>query len=184
MTGGDYSNLAWDVRLDREGAVENLVRAYQDRLFGYALRLLKNPHDAQEVVQDALLRAYRHLAFQCDEEWCRNLALTPWLFRITRNLAFNRLRKARGRPANLEDFDGAAASRLSPGQSLPTVEGRVWLEGALARLETGERDLVALRFVEGLSYREIAEVTGGGEASARGKLFRVLKKLRVILDEE
>lgn len=183
------SNLAWAVRQDQSGAMEELVRAYQDRLFGYALRLVKDAFDAREITQDAFLRAYQCLAFEYDDDKCRQLQLTPWLFRVTRNLALNRLRSRRRFPTVVEDTEASldeleAGSAADPRARLEVIENRSSLEKALARLAGDARDVVALRFVEGMSYVEIVAVTGGSEASVRGKVFRALKKLRVILSEE
>src|SRR5437868_14440770 len=95
MTDQTGGSLALAVRGGERGAVELLVRTYQDQLFGYALRLLQDRSDAQEVTQDAFLRAYQALTRRYGEEQCRALALRPWLFRIARNLAYNRRRARR-----------------------------------------------------------------------------------------
>ncbi len=189
MAAGETTNLAWAVRQDLEGAMDDLVRVYQDRLFGYALRLIGDRFDAQEIAQDALVKAYQCLAFEYDERQCLELLVTPWLFRITRNLALNRLRSRRRFPAALEDLspesdDPVAGVATDPGTRLEILEDRVALEKALFSLCDEERELVALRFVEDMTYSEITSVTGIGEASARGKVFRALRRLRVILSEE
>src|SRR5215471_740605 len=76
---------------DLDGTFESLVRAYQDRLYSFALRVTRNAQDAEEVAQDAFVRAYRALATY-GEERIRALALRAWLYRITLNVARNRLR--------------------------------------------------------------------------------------------
>jgi len=181
-------DLALAVHADEPGAVERLVRTYQDPLFGYALRLLQDSADAQEVTQDTFLRAYHALTARYDEAQCRKLALRPWLFRITRNLAYNRrraLRSAREEP--LPEADGwhipALRYESRTAQDLETQEERARLEHALARLNRASRELILLRFVEELPYAEIAAVVGGSEASVRGKVFRALRQLRTILME-
>lgn len=181
-------NLAQAVHRDSDGAVEELVRTYQDRLFGYALRLLQNPFDAQEVTQDALLRAYRSLAFEYDEERCRTLALGPWLFRITRNLVLNRLRHKRSRREDplpeVGSEQGDPFHYVSdPSMELQSMQRQASLERALRRLGNKDRDLILLRFVEGMAYAEIATVGRMTESAARGKVFRALRKLRVLLEE-
>ena len=117
------------------------------------------------------------------------LDLRPWLFRITRNLALNRLRARRtAREAPLPETDGyhEAALRASPSdhESLDTRERRRELERALGRLGRELRELVQLRYVENLSYAEIAAVAGGSEAAVRGKVFRALGRLRAHLKDE
>jgi len=180
--------IALSVHLGDEGAVERLVRAYQDQLYGYALRLLRNPFDADEVTQDAFIRACRTLTASYGPDRCRQLEMRPWLFRITRNLALNRMRDRRsageGRFSPVDDPDVANIPQdEGAGQPFQILADQDALSRALDRLETESRDLVVLRFIEGLSYAEIAQATGGSEAAARAKVFRALRRLRVLLSE-
>jgi len=180
--------IALSVHLGDEGAVERLVRAYQDQLYGYALRLLENSFDAEEVTQDAFIRACRTLTLRYGADRCRQLDLRPWLFRITRNLALNRMRDRRstGEDRLTAIGEGIAAPAAVDGttsQQLEILMDRDTLSRALNRLEVASRERVVLRFVEGLSYAEIAKVTGGSPAAARGKVFRTLRRLRTLLTE-
>ncbi len=176
--------MALSVHLGADGAVERLVRTYQDQLYGYALRLLRNPFDAEEVTQDAFVRACRTLAADYGPERCRQLEMRPWLFRITRNLALNRIRDRRSAgEGRFSPVDDPAVADIpqddSAGQPFEILQDT--LSRALDKLEAESRDLVALRFIEGLSYAEIAQATGGSEAAARAKVFRALRRLRVLL---
>src|SRR5215831_4140993 len=76
---------------DLDGSFEAVVREYQDRLYSFALRLTGRPEDAEDVAQDAFVRAYRALQ-SYGAERVRALALKAWLYRITLNVARNRLR--------------------------------------------------------------------------------------------
>ena len=181
-------DLALAVHRGERGALARLICAYQDPLFGYALRLLKDPADAQEVTQDVFLRTYRTLTSRYDERRCRELKLRPWLFRIARNLSYNQLRSRRSRPAEpLPVADGyhepALRSHSAAERELEAQEELAGLELALASLGQPTRELVQLRFIEELSYAEVAGVLGGTEASARGKVFRALGRLRAKLRE-
>ncbi len=175
--------LALAVHEGTDGAAECLVRTFQDQLFTYALRLLRNPQDAQEVTQDAFIRALRALTQQYDSVRCARLALRPWLFRITRNLAYNRSR-ARSRipeeplePAS--DCHRAALLRMGCDRA-DSSEYREMeaLDAALSELSRESRELVVLRFVEEMSYLEIASTVGITAAAARAKVFRALRRLR------
>jgi RNA polymerase sigma-70 factor, ECF subfamily len=188
MTDHTGGSLALAIHTGERGAVEALVRAYQDQLFGYALRLLRDSSDAQEVTQDAFLRAYRALTQRYGEEQCRSLALRPWLFRITRNLAYNRRRSRRSAQEEpLPSSDGWHTPALryeSPGaRDLEALEEAARLEHALGRLSRASRELILLRFIEEMPYGEIAIVVGTSEAAVRGKVFRALRQLRAILVE-
>ena len=187
-------DLALSVHRRLDGAFESLVRRFEKPWFNYAQRLLQNTLDAQEVVQDTFLRAHRALTSQYSSERCSALALRPWLFRITRNLSSN---KRRGRRQELErplpeSLESGAAQGRSyfPDWQVPflcRIEHREELERldrAIARLSLESRELVALRFIEEMSYGEIASTTGQTEASLRGKVFRALRQLRDVLSAE
>jgi RNA polymerase sigma-70 factor, ECF subfamily len=176
VTSHNPDNLALAVHMGEPGALEQLVCRYQDGLYGYALRLLGNEFDAQEAVQDALVGAWRALVSRYDESKCRSLALRPWLFRITRNNAFNR-RRARKRRVDTEPEADA------PSPPEPDVGRDSLLECALSGLGASDRELITLRFYEDLGYAEIARVVSRTESAARGGVFRALRRLRARLNQ-
>lgn len=188
MDGEDDGNLALAIHAGEPEAMTCLLRRYGDGLYGYALRLLGDAGDAQEVVQDACVRAHATLVGRYGAERCRTLALRPWLFRIVRNLALNR-RRARHGPAAAplpgpDDLHPAALRDETPadGRLLRQVE-HDRLGAALARLGATAREAVVLRFVEELTYAEIAVIAGATEAVVRGRVFRALRRLRATLEE-
>lgn len=186
MRGADQINLALSVHMKADGAVERLVQDYQDQLFSFALRLLRNPLDAQEVIQDVFLRAIKALSTQYNAERCRNLALRPWLFRITRNLAHNKRRSRSSLPEELlepeSDIHRAVPSRSgNPPADLRFDRELEALDRALEHLDAASRELVLLRFMDEMPYKDIATAVGATEASARARVFRALRKLRGIL---
>ena len=186
MSVSAVDNLAVAVHRNADGALERLVRTYQDRLFSYALRLVGNPFDAQEITQDAFLRAYRALTTSYDEAKCAALVLGPWMYRITRNLAHNRRRTSRSRrEMPLEEAgDGHGSFMRCPPEAARNLEGEErtrMLQLALERLNPEGRDVILLRFMAEMPYAEIAAIIGASEASVRGKLFRALGKLRSAL---
>lgn len=175
--------LALAVHRGERGAVARLVDDFQDPLYGYACRLLGEPAEAQEATQDVFLRAHRALTVLYDEERCRTLNLRPWLFRIARNLCYNYLRARRARPVEpLPSPDGyhAGPLRIAPvdADSRDARSRLGDLDRAMAWLSPASRELVELRFVERMSYAEIAAILGGSEAAVRGKVFRTISRLR------
>lgn len=188
MDGEDDSNLALAIHAGEPEAMACLLRHYGAGLYGYALRLLGDTGDAQEVVQDAFVRAHATLVGRYGAERCRTLALRPWLFRIVRNLALNRRRARHGQAAaslpGPDDRHPAALRDETPadGRLLRQAE-RDQLETALARLGATAREAVVLRFVEELAYAEIAVIVGVTEAVVRGRVFRALRRLRATLEE-
>ena len=118
-----------------DGAFEPMVLAYQRRLYAFALRLVGRPEDAEEIAQDALVRAYRALATYPPER-IRALALRAWLFQITLNVARNRLRGSRPELASLE------GDRERDALNLPSNQ-QEWPDQQAERAEE-RRELAAL----------------------------------------
>ncbi|MGZ5494780.1 MAG: RNA polymerase sigma factor [Thermoanaerobaculia bacterium] len=170
------------------GAFERLIERFESALFNYAHRILQNPFDAQEVVQDAFLRAHRALTRQYDAERVGKLAVRPWLFRIVRNLCFNKQRSKRRSTALEEPLHTFDDGRLGPflvhagSSNLEKKEELAQLDRAMSKLPVEARELIVLRFIEEMSYAEMSKTTGSNEASLRGKVFRSLKLLRDALD--
>lgn len=180
-------NLAVAVHRCEPGALERLIDAFEPALYSYAFGILQNTFDAQEVVQDAILRAHRALTRQYDEARAASLALRPWLFRIVRNLSMNKRRSKKSRMEEpLETFDDG---RVGPfvreqGSDLEKREDAEMLRSAMAKLPVEARELIVLRFMEDMSYAEIARTVGASEAALRGKVFRSLKLLRETLEKK
>ena len=192
-TGGEAAlletaeeNLAVAVHRSEPGALERLIDRFEPALYGYAYGILQNTFDAQEVVQDAVLRAHRALTRQYDEARCAALALRPWLFRTVRNLCFNKRRnKTRALEQPLDTFDDG---RIGPfvrehGSELERQQDAELLRHAMSGLPLDARELIVLRFMEEMSYADIAKTVGTSEASLRGKVFRSLKLLREALEK-
>ncbi|HSP33178.1 MAG TPA: sigma-70 family RNA polymerase sigma factor [Thermoanaerobaculia bacterium] len=178
-------NLAVAVHRKDPGAFERLIDRFERSLFDYAHGMLQNPFDAQEVVQDAMMRAHRALTRQYDEDRCAALLLRPWLFRTARNLCLNKRRsKTRALETPLADFDdGRLGPFVKPFSSdLERKQEVELLRRAMALLPVDARELIILRFIEEMPYGEIAHTVGGSEAALRGKVFRSLKLLREALE--
>src|SRR5947208_2640825 len=143
-------NLALAVHRSEPGAFERLIDRFESPLFSYAESVLQNRFDAQEVVQDALMRAHRALTRQYDADRCEALALRPWLFRTVRNLSLNKRRSKRSKLERpLETFDDG---RLGPfvrleGSELERKEEVELLRRAMSLLPVVARGLMGLRCV-------------------------------------
>jgi RNA polymerase sigma-70 factor (ECF subfamily) len=184
--GWAEENLAAAVHRLEPGAFERLIDRFEQPLLSYADGLLEHAAAARDVVKESLLRAHRKLTRQYDAERCAALALRPWLFRIVRNLALRRRRLQSGALEQpLESFDDG---RIGPFAGLePSGARRQHVEHfrrALALLPADARELIVLRFVEEMSYAEIAKTVGSAEAALRGKVFRSLKLLNEALEQK
>jgi RNA polymerase sigma-70 factor (ECF subfamily) len=183
----DATTLADALARDLDGTFETLVRAHVDRCHAIALRVLGNPHDAEEVTQDALVRAYRALAGYPPDR-VRDLRLRPWLATIVVNLCRNRLRRARVSVASLEPmleagFDPAIPSAESPARLLDRAIASEHLAALLADLPDRYRIPVVLRHVDDLSYAELAEILGRPEGTLKAQVHRGLAMLRAAATE-
>lgn len=169
------------------GAFERLIDRFEGPLFNYAHGILQNAFDAQEVVQDAMLRAHKALTRQYDAARCASLALRPWLFRTVRNLSLNKRRSKKGSLEQpLYSFDD---SRIGPFVKSTSAEFERkeqvdLLRRAIGHLPMEARELIVLRFIEEMPYGEISKTIGASEASLRGKVFRSLKLLREVLESK
>jgi RNA polymerase sigma-70 factor (ECF subfamily) len=174
---------------DLDRAFERLVVTYQHRLYGFALRLAGSPGDAEEIAQDAFLRAYRALATYPAER-VRALRPRAWLYQITLNVFRNRARAALPREVSLEGDDGAPAldiaadHRERPEVAAVAAERRRELAARLSALPRHFRVAVVLRHVEGLSYREIAGVLDQPTGTVKAHVHRGTLLLREALLRE
>jgi RNA polymerase sigma factor (sigma-70 family) len=183
--------LAGRLARDVDRAFPALVEAHQDRLYTIALRLLGDPRDAEEVAQDALVRAFRAM-HGYPRERIAALRIRPWLASITVNLARNRRRRFADRqpPRQLEPMldagfepamdDGGAA----PGSVADRRETQRELAAALLRLTPAVRVAIVLRHVDGLSVAEVAEALDRPEGTIKAQVHRGLRELRALLEAE
>ena len=157
----DDTDLARDLARDLDGTFEALVLAKQDLVYGIALRSTRDLAAAEDIAQDAFVRAYGALA-SYDTERIRALQLRAWLARITVNLCRNRARARRSRPAEVR-WDASPLAVAPPTDPAPRPESvalaresdAVWGR-RLAALPDRYRTAVELRHVHGLSYEECA----------------------------
>ena len=172
----DDAALARSLAADLDGTFETLVLAHQDRLFTIALRTRGDRLDAEELVQDAFVRAYRALALWPAAR-IRELRVRGWLTTILLNAARNRARVRRVPTTELA-FDPGAEPAADP---LARRDERETWAGLLAGLSPAQRIAVVLRHVDGMSYAEIAAATGRPEGTVKAHVHRGLAALRTAL---
>lgn len=160
------------------GRFEQVVMPHLDAAYNLARWLVRNPADAEDNVQEAYLRAYKFFAgYQGGDA-------RAWLLKIVRNTCYSFLEK--NRPAELsEEFDEKVhAVEAGPPDAETTLvqsaESRM-LREALEELPVNFREALILRELEGLSYKEIAEVTGLPMGTVMSSLARGRAKLREVL---
>lgn len=167
---------------------EQTALPHMDAAYNLAFWLLRNRADAEDVVQEAFLRAFRAHASLKNED------IRPWLLTIVRNVAYRALSR-RKRSGNVISFEEAfpARSGEQPGEmniasDTPSPEVLLIGEGnrtlvvtALAELSATYREVIVLREMEGLSYREIADLTDLPIGTVMSRLSRARAELRLIL---
>jgi len=166
---------------------ERIVDEYQRRLYGFALRMTGNREDAEEIVQDAFVRAYRALV-KMDPKQRAELRLQPWLYTITLNVTRNRLRSKRPTNVALDSLADPDAllneTQEGPDQPEAIVErgaDMVLVEQALLQLPMHLRAAATLRFIEGRSHPEIAEILNQPIGTVKSHVHRAVRILRRIL---
>ena len=166
-----------------DGAFERLVLDYQDRLYRFGLRLTGSPQDAEEIAQDAFVRAYSALAGYGAER-ILSLTLRPWLYRIALNVFRNRVRRRQLTIVPLEAGLGAAGRDGLPEEAAERAERSVQLGALVAGLPEHYRVAVVLRHVEGLSYSEMAAILHQPIGTVKANVHRGIRALRVALADE
>src|SRR5580693_7255862 len=198
--GGSHNNSAtaiWEagVGLDTEiaqlrrgdlDALSTLLTRYQNRLYRYLLRMVRQPAEAEDLFQQTWLRVAEKI-----QQYDPRRSFEAWLFTLARNLAIDHLRRVR--PESLDEPIGDSAAGETAATRLPSHD-RPPLEGMLAReraqrlgvvlemLPVVQREVLTLRFEEEMKIEEIAEVLGAPLSTVKTRLRRALERLRVILE--
>lgn len=179
-------------------AFEALVRLHQQAVFAVALRMLGDRGEAEEIAQEAFVRAYRFLG-----TFRREARLSTWLISITMNLCRNRrrwwARRRRFIVASLDEprerlqlgerelseetvGEGVADPSPSPAMAAEQREQQRFVISALQQLDEAHRSVIILRDLQGYSYEEIAEIVRCQVGTVKSRLSRARLHLRSLLD--
>ena len=170
-------------------AYRGLVEKYQGRVYHMVYGMVRNREDARDITQDAFVKAYNNLGSFREQS-----SFYTWLYRIAMNLAIDFLRKAKRRGESSfdeqiasKDADGGideAHTQDSPSKTLERKQLMGTIMDALEKLPADQKQIILLRELEGLSYKEIAEVVGIPEGTVMSRLFYARKKLQKLLAGE
>lgn len=158
-------------------AYEILVQRHSAMAYRVALRLTGNHHDAQDVAQEALIAAWQNLArFRAESSF------STWLYQIVTRRALNKV--TRGRLSSLiELLPDVADPAVEPAEQAERHLAVDAVTDALSALPFNQRVVIVLHHFEGLTYSEVAKVTGSTEAAVRSHLFRARRALGTTLQE-
>jgi len=197
------SSKAQEVALDRllvdrfksgdEAAFNEMVSRYWDRIYGMVHQLLRNQQDAEEVTQDAFIRAHRGLVnFRGDS------AFSTWLYQIATNLARNRYwywwRRKRDKTVSFDQPVGDdndtplsevfAAEVETPGDITVTHEFVDRIATCMDKLGAKHREILILRNVKNMAYEEISEILGISVGTVKSRIARARESLRAAMGED
>jgi RNA polymerase sigma-70 factor (ECF subfamily) len=171
---------------DRE-AFETLVDLYQDKIYYFALRMLGNAQEAEDVVQETFLRVYTNL-----DRYDETHKFSTWIYRIANNLCIDRLR--RRKPTLSLDFEdengdttGAGYAVLSseedrPEEQMILSELQTTVRDAIEKLPDKYKSVVVLRYLHDLSLQEIGEVLDLPVTTVKTRVHRAREALRLKLE--
>lgn len=167
---------------ERQEVFRGLVEQHAPMVFRLAFRITRNEADAEDVVQETFLKAFR--AF---DQYDARASFSTWLFRIASNASIDLLRRRRSRPETLADVEdpalpAAASNQPSPHTAALSSEIGRRLSEALEALSPHERTAFVLRHHEGETIEEIARVLGVRANAAKQTVFRAVRKLRSVLE--
>jgi RNA polymerase sigma-70 factor (ECF subfamily) len=182
----DDSILIREAQRGNRVAFEELVRHYDQAVLRLAMHLTGSPHEAQDIYQDAFLKAYKSVGnfrFEC--------SFYTWIYRIVTNLCLDHLRKKQVRKEDapvavdsqgeqydvLEQVPDARAG-ANPERDLMARELGTRINSALEKLTPRERMVFELKHYQGLKLRTVGEILNTTEETAKNTLFRATQKLR------
>ncbi|MDE7387658.1 MAG: sigma-70 family RNA polymerase sigma factor [Muribaculaceae bacterium] len=171
-----------DILNGRTERFDYIVRQYGRRVFALIVRIVDCREDAEELVQDTMVKAYSHLA-----DFKKSSSLATWLYRIAYTTAISHARRTRAPEtyideARLHDVTDADADALLDG---PADDHRTEaLHRAINRLSPAERALVTLHYFDSLPLSEVARITDMTLSNVKVKLLRIRRKLYLMITDE
>ena len=178
------------IATDLDQSFESFVLAFQERIYRFALRYAGSREDAEEIAQDAFVRAY-HALQSYPAARRREQSLRPWLFTISLNVARNRTRRKRHASVSIDSpFPGSdgpleiadISAEAQPGGVAEKRETGHELATAIASLPARYRAPVILRHIEGLSYADVAATLDQPVGTTKANVHRGIRLLRESLE--
>lgn len=182
MTERDETELIRRALAGEEDAFESLVLEHQDRLFSAMTHVTGSVHDAEEVAQEAFVRAFLKL-----DTFQQNSQFFTWLYRIAFNIALSRKRRKRAKISLDQQRDEIGNDVVDQGEAVDADLIRqdqiMLVQTAMSRLTEQHRGILVLREMNEASYEEIAEILELSIGTVRSRLNRARKQLRTTIEE-
>jgi len=165
-------------------AFEQIVTAFEKKVYNMALRYTNDPEDALDISQEVFLRVYRFLP-----NYKGNSTLSTWIYRITMNVCHD----TAGKKSNLNELSLDAGDddekpiteisdvRFDPEKEFERKQTKELIARGIALLDSEQRDAIIMRDINGMSYDEIADVLGLSQGTVKSRIFRAREKLKNFL---
>ncbi len=167
-------------------AFEELIIQYEKKVYNVALRVLKNPDDAMDISQEVFIKIYKNL-----DKFDGKASFSTWLYRITTNTCIDELRKRKGKETysidnDIENEEGSYKREFVDNSPTPEEQTIIKESGneiikAMENLSDEHRTIIILRDIEGLSYNEIADITGVSIGTVKSRISRARLSLKNII---
>lgn len=173
-------NLINKAKKGDESAFCDLVGDMEPLVYNFALRMMNGNHqDAEDMAQEAFLRVYKSLTGYKAEA-----SFKTWVLRICKNVCLDEMRKRSVRVVAGEEVPEVVADSTDVQGEVVDNERREMLKNAINSLEERAKMLIVMRDINGLSYKEISQITGLEQGTVKSALNRARKKLREIIGEQ
>jgi len=151
---------------------------YSSRIYNFAYRFLRNSEAAEDATQEVFVKMLKHA-----NQFHGDAKLSTWLFSITANWCRDYLRKADNKAKEAEEvlYSIPAPSELAPDRNLERRQDEQMILKALAALTPEQREAILLSRYQGLSYAEIAQISGCSEGAVKTRVFRAMETLKKAL---
>lgn len=175
-----------------EAAFNELVVAYERRVFALVFRMIGRREEAEDLAQEVFVQVFKAI-----DQFRGESKLSTWIFRIAVNLCKNRAKYLSRRRSGEQDDVHEMADRMSgdggkgvtvgdiarPDEMLEGVQLERIVKRAIAEVDADFREVLILRDVEDMSYDEIAQVTGLAEGTVKSRIFRARAQLRALVEK-
>lgn len=165
-----------------QNAYAEIVELYKDKVFQLCFRMLGNRHEAEDMAQEAFIRAYVNIA-----SFNINLKFSTWLYRIATNLCIDRIRKKKPDyylDAEVSGTDGLTmysqipANTVSPEDEVESIELQEVIQREITKLPEKYRSVIVLKYIEELSLNEISEILDMPLGTVKTRIHRGREALR------
>jgi len=158
---------------------KSMIIPFKDKMFRFALRIAGNQFDAEDIIQEVMVKLWRKreqlMAVDNKEAWCMT---------VTRNMAIDWKRSKIKKFSEIENHTHISDKEATPAQSLEQQEVSKMVQACINELPEQQREIIHLRDIEGYSYKEIAALTGKTVDQIKVQIYRGRQKLKDIITKK